>query len=468
MTHCGTFHFDDLLVSCATEIVENGFESKLIPEVIKSWICEKIVQSLPLALVKELLKGLLESRNYEKTINYSNDVIKDASGFEIGMDIRMKVFKNDAIKSWYENTIEKSESGNLNPKNPDSDKKIRDSSEIFDKKQNFIETPFFCNEIITDSYQEIPLKNLKIFDYRKKTRTFDNLDGKNSTSRLPHENGLPKDSLPNDGLPSLTHPQKRFPQKLFTPNPPPKITEKQKVNCVFCGQVYAQKNSLRKHYKKAHPEEYEIMPKLRKPFDKFTDLLECIKCEYIATSKSTLDAHQRKNHPEYRDSIKEKIRYKHDKPSYNPQHSNDDSLHSSDSSDDEYRTCVYKCQICKNNFKTEQELNSHQQKNHTEYYRMKQTSKQARLDEFKCKICEKQFTRKQALQQHMFTHTGDHPYKCDVCGQGFSDAWMVKRHMKSHDKIGVKLKTYECEVCGQAFSGNWMVKRHMKTHDKIK
>jgi len=211
------------------------------------------------------------------------------------------------------------------------------------------------------------------------------------------------------------------------------------------------KNSLRKHYKQAHSEEYKILcknyrHKPRKPFDKFNDLLECIKCEYIATSKSTLDGHQRKCHPEYRESRRESIkemnkkRYKHDKPVDDP-NSNDDSPHSSDSSDSEYRTCVYKCQICKNNFKTEPELNIHQQKNHQEYYRMRQISKQAKLEEFKCKICEKQFTRKQRLQQHMFMHTGDHPFKCEVCKQGFSDASKMKKHMKSHDKLKVELDT---------------------------
>ena len=45
MTHCGTFQFDDLLVSCVTEIIQNGFESALIPEVIQAWICKKLVHS---------------------------------------------------------------------------------------------------------------------------------------------------------------------------------------------------------------------------------------------------------------------------------------------------------------------------------------------------------------------------------------------------------------------------------------
>ena len=432
MTHCGTFQFDDLLVSCATEIVENGFESKLIPEVIKSWICEKIVHSLPQALVKELLKGLLENRNSENTLNYSSNVIKDHSGFSVGMEFRMKVFKHEQMK------VVNSKNVNCIPKDEHT------TSDLFDNSQNLTEPPFFCNEILTDSYQEIPLKNPEMLDYGD-SETLNTSNG--SSSNLPQD----------DAVPSLTNLH-----NLFT-NDNAEIHEKQKLNCVFCGKLYAQKNSLRKHFKKCHPEKYKIMlengrNKARKPFGKFKDMLECIKCDHISTNKSTLDAHQRKHHPEYREIIKEN-RYKHGKLVI----SNEDS---GDSSDGGFLTHYHKCQICKTNYKTEGELNRHQRKNHHEYYRLRQTSKAAKLEEFKCKICEKQFTRKQALQQHMFSHTGEYPYKCDVCDQGFSDAWMVKRHMKSHEKIGVKLKKYECEVCGQAFSGTWMVKRHMKTHDK--
>jgi len=171
---------------------------------------------------------MLESRDCAKTINYSNDVIRDASGFEVGVDVRMKVFKNDAIKSWYENTMEQT----LDQKNTDS--KIQDSSEIFDKKQNLTETPFFCNEILTDSYQKIPLKNPEIFDYEK-AFTFKTSNG-SSTSILPQ----------NDALPSLTHPQNPFPKNLFPHSSEMEINEDQKVNCVFCGQVYAQKKLAQK------------------------------------------------------------------------------------------------------------------------------------------------------------------------------------------------------------------------------
>ena len=109
MTHCGTFQFDDLLVSCATEIVENGFESKLIPNAIKSWLCEKIVHSLPENVVKELLKGLLESRDIEKSMVYSNSVIKDQTGYGIGIDLQMKIFKNDDLKKVFENRVDLNE-----------------------------------------------------------------------------------------------------------------------------------------------------------------------------------------------------------------------------------------------------------------------------------------------------------------------------------------------------------------------
>jgi hypothetical protein len=90
------------------------------------------------------LKGLLESRNYEKTINYSNDVIKDASGFSIGMDIRMKVFRDETIKTWYENTIEQT----LNTKKSDPDTDIIENNygEIFDNKTTLKEASFFCDD----------------------------------------------------------------------------------------------------------------------------------------------------------------------------------------------------------------------------------------------------------------------------------------------------------------------------------
>ena len=103
------------------------------------------------------MNGLLESRDSEKTLTFSNSVIKDESGFGIGLDVRIKFFKNVTIKKWYEKTKEQDED-NVMEENKNSDLNNHDSSELFDNNTQFIVPPFFCDEILSDRLRDIPLK----------------------------------------------------------------------------------------------------------------------------------------------------------------------------------------------------------------------------------------------------------------------------------------------------------------------
>ena len=49
------FSFDDLLVTCAHEIMVNGLETAVLPPTIKDWVSGKIVQALPHRLIQKLL-----------------------------------------------------------------------------------------------------------------------------------------------------------------------------------------------------------------------------------------------------------------------------------------------------------------------------------------------------------------------------------------------------------------------------
>ena len=219
-------------------------------------------------------------------------------------------------------------------------------------------------------------------------------------------------------------------------NPAPEETQGKRETCVFCGQDYASKKTLRHHYRTKHNDDYielkqqnklnPVKPRCtRLKNGKFYERIYCVKCNYVSNTKTAMYTHQMKFHPGFRESMKDK-----------KDRSNDKNL-------EDCVTYYYKCQVCKEKFMEHTNMEEHQKRKHSEYYKLKKVNKEARMESFKCKICDKQFTTKMALQHHMYTHTGNFPFKCEICDMGFSAEWKVKRHMKVHEKMKIKERSSE-------------------------
>ena len=65
--------FDDLLVTCSQEIINNGFDSSHIPSTIKDWLSGKVLSALPKKLVQKLLDYIIQNRDMGELISYKEN-----------------------------------------------------------------------------------------------------------------------------------------------------------------------------------------------------------------------------------------------------------------------------------------------------------------------------------------------------------------------------------------------------------
>ena len=72
VNHAGAYAFDDLLVSCCQEIIENGLRSPCIPATIRDWICGKAMEALPLPLVRGLRRSAPPARGARAGVGRSD------------------------------------------------------------------------------------------------------------------------------------------------------------------------------------------------------------------------------------------------------------------------------------------------------------------------------------------------------------------------------------------------------------
>lgn len=77
MRNLDVFAFDDLLVTCSHEIINNGIETECIPDSIKDWFAGKVLRALPSALLKKLCGFLLENRDLDKSLAYKESLQSD-------------------------------------------------------------------------------------------------------------------------------------------------------------------------------------------------------------------------------------------------------------------------------------------------------------------------------------------------------------------------------------------------------
>lgn len=105
------------------------------------------------------------------------------------------------------------------------------------------------------------------------------------------------------------------------------------------------------------------------------------------------------------------------------------------------------CTICPATFKNKARLRVHKQI-HDE-------------PKYACNICGKMLQTKRTWTMHKLVHTEERRFKCDVCGALFKRSKTLKTHLLIH----AGMRPYVCKYCGQTFSCNSNCRSHkMKKH----
>ena len=147
------YSFDDLLITCAHEIMINGFETTVIPPTVKDWVAGKIVKSLPHRLIQKLLGFIIDNRDMTDTIAY-----KEKNHGEIP-EFTLLLYRTAKAK------VRKEKSNNIQPEPIDSNGTSTIFTDIdkpfFENNQNINEDgiKFFSDEIVVEQSQPVPSKN---------------------------------------------------------------------------------------------------------------------------------------------------------------------------------------------------------------------------------------------------------------------------------------------------------------------
>lgn len=183
--------------------------------------------------------------------------------------------------------------------------------------------------------------------------------------------------------------------------------------CKQCGQMFADINAKREHYK-THEK-----------------LFQCEWCGYRCTTNPKLASHM-VTHSEQRD---------------------------------------VNCDLCPMKFKCDRHLKMHKKTTHTywphkvcdicqktvrgTYFKahMRRHSDQRR---FECTQCDMKFENHHILRKHQLVHSNQRDFPCDLCPKMFK----AKHTLVAHRRIHVNDFSFMCQWCGKGFHDNRIYKRH--------
>ncbi|KAM4703341.1 zinc finger protein 574-like [Rhinophrynus dorsalis] len=133
---------------------------------------------------------------------------------------------------------------------------------------------------------------------------------------------------------------------------------------------------------------------------------------------------------------------------------------------------VYRCQECKKECATPDELRKHRKDHHTEEFpcpdcdrhftsaNRLQSHRRVHVEgTLQCPNCYKVFKKEASLEQHMRVHRGEALYLCVDCGLGFGTEITLVLHRKSHTADPL----HRCQ-CGKTFSNMTKFLYHRRTH----
>ncbi|XP_058169511.1 zinc finger protein 771-like [Anopheles ziemanni] len=118
-------------------------------------------------------------------------------------------------------------------------------------------------------------------------------------------------------------------------------------------------------------------------------------------------------------------------------------------------TFFIRCAICKRQFGTRTQLETHLEAEHTT------EEQQILIDGRKsvhheCDVCGRRFSQGITLRRHKLRHEGIKPYQCDHCQRRFTQKGTLKTHLRTHTNE----KPYLCPVCGDSFRSAGTLRNH--------
>ncbi|OCT72982.1 zinc finger protein 574 [Xenopus laevis] len=133
---------------------------------------------------------------------------------------------------------------------------------------------------------------------------------------------------------------------------------------------------------------------------------------------------------------------------------------------------VYRCQECKKEYTTSEELRKHRKEHQPEEFHCPdcdrlfssanrlQSHRRVHVEgTLQCPNCYKVFKKEASLEQHMRVHRGEALYLCVDCGLGFGTEITLVLHRKSHTTDPL----HHCH-CGKTFTNMTKFLYHRRTH----
>lgn len=113
---------------------------------------------------------------------------------------------------------------------------------------------------------------------------------------------------------------------------------------------------------------------------------------------------------------------------------------------------VYRCDVCKKNFRMEMLRN----------YHLKHHEKHPKI--YLCDICPKRFSTPSLLSVHKKSHSSIKAHLCDQCGKEFANP----RNLQLHQIIHGQEKKFKCSKCDLRFMTEEYLRRHSLRHQNVK
>ncbi|CAH1978861.1 unnamed protein product [Acanthoscelides obtectus] len=130
-----------------------------------------------------------------------------------------------------------------------------------------------------------------------------------------------------------------------------------------------------------------------------------------------------------------------------------------------------RCDICKVQFTTDENLEKHQLEHSGENYQCECCSQTfntpykysfhlyQHIGTYCCPVCEYNTKSRASVRGHIKRHQKAYDFHCSICGKGF----VAKAMLQVHEEIHLDIKQYQCEFCNKKFA----VKRYLDTHKKF-
>ena len=435
------YSFDDLLITCCKEIIQNGFETNQIPDTIKDWLSGKIIRSLPKNLVQQLVTFLIDNRNLNNHVGCRRNPMGD--------EFTILFYRSDTHKKRKEDKFLKTEiqgqmNGTLYP-NSGSQNNLRSYDEDLTMFKGDIELldngiDLYAEEIIeekygknmssimaaknvenrrrnlmkrnfggdNDCYSSLDQKKAKLSGYESENSE-EGIDNFQSTDRRSDRNQMMQmfENAANlsENLPvvdELIESRQKEIERKRKERKNAKDVRKKTLKKSMNEQPDADKPAKKLSTNNSKPRKYCPVPDCNQSYTESFRLTNHMNREHLDYLKENPD--------QYHLFTKGKITENHRKCIQYEEIIWDDMEK------------IYKCTVCPVKFEHPWKIVRHVENIHL------------KVKKFSCDICGKSYQTKEKLQHHLMTHSGEKPYSCDYCGKGFIRNDKLKDHKRTLHK----------------------------------